>query len=123
MRNTLTERQAQKSTNMPNEKGIRLPDHLAPLLQPTPSGVAKLVAAWDGLNTESQILVLTELDKARLPAYLNEKIRIKALDSANAYVRYLAATGFHGDLIVDEIRHMADHIEDNVPNRISLPSK
>ena len=100
---------------MPNEKGIRLPDHLAPLLQPTPSGVAKLVAAWDGLNTESQILVLTELDKARLPEYLNEKIRIKALDSANAYVRYLAATEFHGDLIVDEIRHMADHIEDNVP--------
>ena len=100
---------------MPNEKGIRLPDHLAPLLQPTPSGVAKLVAAWDGLNTESQILVLTELDKVRLPAYLEEKIHIKALDSANAYVRYLAATGFHGDLIVDEIRHMADGIEDNVP--------
>ena len=80
---------------MPDNNGISLPDHLAPLLQPTPSGVAKLVAAWDGLNTESQILILTELDKARLPAYLNEKIRIKALDSADAYVRYLAARGLH----------------------------
>ena len=76
---------------MPNEKIAALPDHLAPLLEPTPSGAAKLVAAWDGLNTESQILILTALDTAGLPAYLNEKVRIKALDSANAYVRYLAA--------------------------------
>lgn len=84
---------------MPNEKVAGLPDHLAPLLEPTPSGVAKLVAAWDGLNTESQILILTELAKERLPAYLNETIRIKALDSANTYVRYLAARGlyFSGD--------------------------
>lgn len=81
--------------NTPNKNGIGVPDYLAPLLQPTPSGVAKLVAAWDGLNTESQILVLTELDKARLPAYLNKKIRVKALDSANAYVRYLAARGLY----------------------------
>ena len=62
-----------------SNKVTDLPDHLAPLLEPTPSGVTKLVAAWDGLNTESQILVLTALDKAPLPAYLNEKIRIKAL--------------------------------------------
>jgi len=80
---------------MPDNNDIGLPDHLAPLLQPTPSGASKLVAAWDGLDTESQILILTELDKARLPAYLNEKIRIKALDNANAYVRYLAARGLH----------------------------
>lgn len=80
---------------MPNKNGIGLPEYIAPLLQPTPTGAAKLVAAWDGLDTESQILILTELDKARLPAYLNEKIRIKALDSANAYVRYLAARGLH----------------------------
>jgi len=78
---------------MPNEKSAGLPDHLAPLLEPTPSGVAKVVAAWDGLNTELQILILTELDKARLPLYLKEKIRVKALDSAIAYVRYLAARG------------------------------
>jgi hypothetical protein len=75
-----------------SNKRTDLPHHLAPLLEPTPSGVTKLVAAWDGLNTESQIFLLTALDNARLPAYLNEKIRKKALGSANAYVRYLAAT-------------------------------
>ena len=76
---------------MPNKKSAGLPEHLVPLLEPTPSGAAKLVAVWDGLNTESQILILTRLETAGLPAYLNEKVRIKALDSANAYVRYLAA--------------------------------
>jgi hypothetical protein len=80
---------------MPNEKVAALPDHLAPLLEPTPSGVAKLVAAWEGLSTELQILILTGFDKARLPAYLKEKVCIKALDGANAYVRYLAARELH----------------------------
>ena len=84
---------------MPNEKVATLPDHLTPLLEPTPSGVAKLVAAWEGLSTELQILILTGLDKAGLPAYLKEKVCIKALDGANAYVRYLAARllDFSGD--------------------------
>ena len=81
--------------SMPNEKVAALPDHLAPLLEPTPSGVAKLVAAWEGLSTELQILILTGLDKAGLPAYLKEKVCIKALDGANAYVRYLAARWLH----------------------------
>src|SRR5438309_10898418 len=80
---------------MPNDKVTDLPDALVPLLQPTPSGVAKLIAAWDGLDTESQTLILTVLDKDRLPTYLNEKISIKALHSANAYVRYLAARGIY----------------------------
>src|SRR5262245_28611530 len=76
---------------MTNEKSVALPNHLIPLLDPTPSGAAKLVAAWDGLNTESQILILTWLETAGLPAYLNEKVLTKALHSANAYIRYLAA--------------------------------
>src|SRR5438132_13724477 len=80
---------------MPNEKVAALPDQLTPLLEPTPSGVAKLVAAWDGLNTESQILILILLERAGLPAYLNQKVRIKALDSATAYVRYMAARRLH----------------------------
>lgn len=80
---------------MSNETIASLPGHLAPLLEPTPSGVAKLVAAWDGLNTESQVLILMGLDTAGLPAYLSEKVRIKALDTATAYVRYLAARRLH----------------------------
>jgi hypothetical protein len=73
---------------------LTIPLHLAPLLLPTPSSVAKLVAAWDGLSTESQILILTKFKTTTRPAYLSERIRIKALDSANAYVRYLAASSF-----------------------------
>lgn len=80
---------------MSNRNTVNLPRHIAVLLQPTPSNVAKLIAVWDGLSTESQILILTELDKAQFPAYLNEKIRIKAFESANAYVRYLAAKEFY----------------------------
>jgi hypothetical protein len=84
---------------MSNEKIAGLPAHLAPLLEPTPSGVAKLVAAWDGLNTESQMLILMALETAGLPTYLTEKVRIKALDSATAYIRYLGARRlyFSGD--------------------------
>ena len=99
---------------MPRNNGISLPPHLAPLLQPTPSGVAKLVAAWDGLNSESQILILTRLDEVGLPAYLNEKVRIKALDSANAYIRYLAARRlyFGGD-DTDEKKGVKRRIEED----------
>jgi hypothetical protein len=60
-------------------------------LWPTPGAVAKLVAAWDGISTESQILILTKLTVSERPEHLTEKICMKALDSNNAYVRYLAA--------------------------------
>jgi len=73
------------------ELSLTIPHHLAPLLLPTPSGVVKLLAAWDGLGGESQIVILTKLDVVTLPPYLKEKILMKALDSANSYVRYLAA--------------------------------
>jgi hypothetical protein len=101
---------------MSNEKIAGLPVHLAPLLEPTPSGVAKLVAAWDGLNTESQILILMGLDTAGLPAYLSEKVRIKALDSTNAYVRYLVARRLYfsgGD--TEEKKVIKERIEED-PN-------
>jgi len=71
-----------------------VPSHLIPLLQPTPSGIAKLLAAWDGLHPETQILVLNELRHAEFPAYLAKKIHLKALHSPIAYVRYLAAREF-----------------------------
>lgn len=72
-----------------------LPDHLKELLQPTPSGVAKLISAWHGLAAETQILLLSELEKCRHPAYLDEKIRSNAVKSASSYVRYLAAKSLH----------------------------
>jgi len=65
------------------------------LLHPTPSGAAKSIAAWDGLSVEAQIQILTALEEAHFPAYLAQKVRRKALDSSNVYVRYLAARKFH----------------------------
>jgi len=80
---------------MAKETKTALPPHLMDLLYPTPSGTAKLIAAWDGLGVEAQVQILTTLGEAKFPAYLAQKVRHKALDSSNAYVRYLAARKLH----------------------------
>lgn len=72
-----------------------VPLYLEPLLQPTPSGVAKLVAAWDGLSTETQIMILTLLPKVQYPGYLAAKVRDKALASEAPYIRYLSYRGMY----------------------------
>lgn len=72
-----------------------LPPHLMNLLKPTPSGAAKLIAAWEGLVVEAQIQIFTALDKAHFPLDLQGKVLRKALESSNVYVRYLAAKKFH----------------------------
>jgi hypothetical protein len=69
----------------------KLPRYLDPLIQPTPSGVAKLLAAWDGLSVETQMMVLSRLNKH--DEYLGRQVRLKALASENAYIRYLASHG------------------------------
>ena len=80
---------------MENNKQPEDPKYIKELMRPTPSGIAKLIAAWSGLSTETQILILSKLDEIRAPAYLAEKVRINALDSENSYVRYLAAKKFY----------------------------
>ena len=84
---------------MAQQQSSTLPDYLIPLLQPTPSGVTKLIAAWDGLTTESQIRILAELgtgiEKWQSPVYLIKKVLTKALESVNPYIRYLAARKFY----------------------------
>lgn len=77
-----------------NTGAARVPDHLVPLLQPTPSGVLKLHAAWDGLTVESQILILTTVKSHGFPPPLARRVRLAALQSANPYIRYLAAREF-----------------------------
>lgn len=82
---------------MENKTQPDLPKHIKELMQPTPSSIAKLLAAWSGLSCETQILILSKLDEIPAPGYLVQKIIkviIKALDSDNAYVRYLAARKF-----------------------------
>jgi len=76
---------------MKDQVGSSVPAHLQELLQPTPSGTAKLIAAWNGLTPETQIAVLAAKKKHPGPAYLYQKITEKALTSESAFVRYLAA--------------------------------
>lgn len=71
---------------------MTLPDHLADLVQPTPSGTAKLLAAWDGLSVESHMQLLNAIFPPNSrPGYHQFGILNKALSSPNAYIRYLAA--------------------------------
>ncbi|WP_419657519.1 uncharacterized protein Dvar_66640 [Desulfosarcina variabilis str. Montpellier] len=72
----------------------KVPAYLVDLLQPTPSGTSKLIAAWDGLSVETQIQILLALEETKVPEYQSKKVRYKALDSPNAFVRYLAAKQF-----------------------------
>ena len=73
--------------------------YLEELLKPTPSGNEKLLSAWEGLSIETQIFIISSFEKDdeglfdwhNYPNYLLRKIRLKALDSANDYVRYKAA--------------------------------
>ena len=83
---------------MPIKLELKVPDHLVDIFQPTPSGVAKLLAAWDGLHPETQILILNRLGALKFPEYLAVRVRTEALKSDNGYVRYLAAK---------ELRHNA----------------
>lgn len=85
----------------------QVPPHLQELLQPTPSGTAKLCAAWDGLPADSQMAILSARKKQAGPAYLHNRIILKALGSENAFVRYLAARDLYladGDPLAAELR-------------------
>jgi hypothetical protein len=78
---------------MDSKSECELPSYLLPLLEPRPSGEAKLLAAWDGLSVERQILLLEHLVTHGHLGWTN-RVRSKVLTSPNAYVRYLAARGF-----------------------------
>lgn len=103
---------------MGNNKQPEDPKYIKELMRPTPSGIAKLIAAWSGLSTETQILILSKLDEIRAPAYLAEKVRLNVLDSENAYVRYLAARKFYfSNDCSDEEKFIKEKIE-NDPNSL-----
>ncbi len=67
---------------------ISFPDLVAPLVAGTALSVAKLLAAWDGLTTETQILALRRLGSTP------RDLILKALEHPNVYVRHLAAAGW-----------------------------
>ena len=85
-------------------------DHLEELLKDTPMGRIKLLAAWDSLNTETQIRLLGEMSekgRTKAPEASDYSIWLKALSSPSEYVRYLAARGTRftrDDGIEDKVR-------------------
>jgi hypothetical protein len=75
-------------------------DYLKELLSDSPLARIKLLAAWDGLTTETQITLLSALasryggreeERRHGGSQADRVIWLKALSSANEYVRYLAA--------------------------------
>ncbi|RVC60715.1 hypothetical protein EN759_30470 [Mesorhizobium sp. M00.F.Ca.ET.038.03.1.1] len=88
-----------------------VPAHLQELLEPTPSGTAKLIAAWDGLTPETQISLLVA--RKRGGGYLYGEVLEKVLASQNAYVRYLAARDFFH---LDDSDQRANDIKARIDN-------
>lgn len=76
---------------MEDKTAPAVPALVTEMVQPTPSGVAKLLAAWDGLSVETQILILVRFEDLQTPPHLLRRLHVRALDSDNAYIRYLAA--------------------------------
>jgi hypothetical protein len=99
---------------MKNSNTLGVPEHLDALLKPTPSSVEKLLCAWDCLSGETQIFILSNLRKIGTPPHLMKKIRSRALDSSNAYIRYLAAREMHFENdCTDEERVLKTRIEND----------
>lgn len=60
--------------------------------QDTASSGIKLEAAWDNLSTESQIKILSSVDKNNKFIFgLTHKMMTRCLDNSSEYIRYLAA--------------------------------
>ncbi|MBL9029328.1 MAG: hypothetical protein JNK42_02515 [Caedimonas sp.] len=88
------------------------PEYLSEILRPTPSGTAKLLAAWERLSYENQIKILLNLSDP-YPDYLREKICRHALNSENAYIRYLAVKKAHYDEEKTEDQELIKKVEDD----------
>lgn len=92
------------------DKNNDLPEYLEEFLHSTRSSFDKLLAAWDGLSVETQIKLLTKLEekkdseRRKTPnnEYLYKKVFLKALDSPNSYVRYLAVRNLYPIVEYDE---------------------
>ncbi|MDJ0955522.1 MAG: hypothetical protein QNI91_01615 [Arenicellales bacterium] len=91
-----------------------VPAYVKELMQPTPSGIRKLLAAWDGISPETQMLILSKFDEVQAPPHLIRKVYVKALDSRNAYVRYLAARNLKFERsLSEEERVLKNRIEND----------
>ena len=104
---------------MKNEIQSDIPKYLNDLVQPTPSSNAKLLAAWDCLTIETQILLLSKLDEIPVVGYFVPhmmKVITQALDSNNAYVRYLAAHKYKNFMYYNLDEDERDALDEKINN-------
>lgn len=91
-----------------------IPEHLKDLDCSTPSSWRKLIAAWEGLNVETQIIFLNHIKKNCGYSNTRDELYKLAINSENAYIRYLAAMELHGE---DE--EESDEIKKKIKNDLS----
>jgi|GEM_PF-3244603 hypothetical protein len=90
-----------------------IPEYMSEILRPTPSGVEKLLAAWNDLGFDVQIKILLSLADLKYPNFLHEKIRLNAFNSKNAYIRYLAMKGFYFNEKNSEHQELKKRVEND----------
>lgn len=102
-----------------------LPEYFSEFLEDRPSSKLKLLAAWDGLSTETQIQILhyyTNAQKSFIP-----ELRNKILTTKNDYVRYLIGSHFNfsekndGDKqIISELNHSNNYLTKFIAKKCNL---
>jgi hypothetical protein len=88
---------------------LEIPSFILEALEPTSSGISKLIAMWDGLSTELQIAIFVRVEEIyyveswNYPKWGNFPLPLikKVLKGDNTYLRYLAAKRYHLESLDD----------------------
>lgn len=88
---------------------LEIPSFILEALEPTSSGISKLIAMRDGLSTELQIAIFVRVEEIyyveswNYPKWGNFPLPLikKVLKGDNTYLRYLAAKRYHLESLDD----------------------
>lgn len=64
------------------------------LFIPSPSGVKKLLAAWDSFSFMDKLIALDSIRQNSYPKYLYEELYRSVIADENGYIRYIAVKNF-----------------------------
>lgn len=116
-----------KARDMSDQLPYYVGDPWAEILEPTPSGTRKFLAAWESLSNETRLRVLSERLSKRGPRFLNKKVLETALDSDSAFIRYLASrqlyllSGAEENKLEDRVRSDPDPLVRYALSETSIP--
>ena len=82
---------------MEKESTTPFNDCINELIDPRPLGIAKIIAAWDGLSIETKIQIYKKVKEISLGPHLLDKLQQKALKDENEYIRYLVRKDISGE--------------------------